>query len=444
MKISKDSFRLIGFNLIFLLATSLICRTFGVALVGSIGLIIFILCTYKTEPNLKRKLIFFQIVMIAFLAIQYGGLWERYGEPYYGGDDLNFEKNAEYLIDQNVFWFSDIPYIQGMWYAKGFPLIISWFMRLSEFAGGYHTIIPRIFNIYLWMSIVLLTVKMVPEEYKKNPAFKKATAVFALFPNAIYISSFVYRDTMVLFVLMLAAYSVYQCHKTKEKVFLTIVTAVASAYLLYYMRSQLIFVLAVILGLILFWERVKGIQNKVVYRSVLIAVGVALIVGFGGLELFNKTTASYSELRLEATDGLSGNIFSIPLFPIGIFARFIWGLCSPFPGGILSLEYLKYPVWSFMQLLVYLGTVVQICMIPFLWTGIKKLNTYAMIFLVVFLSIVSTTFTFRHMILSYPFMYLCIVEGLPSERYEIQKKVIIMLLITVLGGLVYSGYLLAR
>lgn len=426
--------------IIMLLIMSLAFKTFSVFIVGIIGLCIVLSNSSGVNINATRVLPLIQIVFILVMIALYYGLIAQYGEPYYAGDDKIFENGASYLISQDVWWFSDIPYMEGLFYAKGYPLIISWMMRISDLFGGYHTIIPRIINGYLWTGIVLMISKQLPESFWNEKKCKNLFICFAIFPNALYISGFVYRDTLVLFILV-----VFYCalkkiigHKFRVSNLWQIAKIVLSLYLIYYLRSQLLYVMLAMGLIVVFWDRSISLNFRWGRRLFIAFTALIILMVTGGVELLLEMSSEYNTYRENVIGGgLSNVIFSIPLIPFGVFFRFAWGLVSPFPGGILSLSYFKYPLVSLVQLVVYLGVIVQICMIPFLWKGVKKFDTKALVYLLIIMSVVVTTFTFRHMLLIYPFMFEVLADGVSNTHTSMSKKALPMLVLIAVAGVVY-------
>lgn len=226
------------------------------------------------------------------------------------------------------------------------------------------------------------------------------------------------------------------CRKNFYKVLGYSVIFVADMYALYYIRLQFMFMLVATAIIELFWEQNK--KNKWAKRIFLILLGVIVLSTFGGFSMLKEFNSGYSDYILSNTDGLSRFIFSQNILPFGIILRFIWGLMVPFPGELLGLSYLENPLFSIIRVGVCLGTIGQILCIPYLIKSIKKLDKSSLHFGVTFLSIVISTFTFRHFITVYPFMAIQIYEGIRQTNVRERKNMIgTMVLLCIIGAILY-------
>lgn len=443
----------------------MIFSSYGILIVGCIGLTIFCICSHGLPSRIYAKYAVYSTVAFAFMLILYCGLIQMAGKPYYGGDDELFEEYGKYLYSQGIFTFWDIPYIQGMWYAKGYLIFIAWIYRISELVGEYSTISPRVLNIYLWLSITVLVYKRLIKYCKEKNFFLHETVdrkqgekylyyvnryfpFFVLFPNAIYIASFAYRDLVVTFFFVLSVYlfeDVYDNLLSKKgiKTFIPrILGLIGSMYVVYYTRSQMIYVLIAIYALKIFSGKKKGVSLIAGKRLIFILLGVGIaywiIDNMGGIRLLSIISKGYSEYRAEANAGLSGRIFSLPLIPFGVILRFAYGLITPFPGGILKLHYSEEFIYSILQIVVYLGTILQIFLLPYLFKRIRKLDYESLRFLVVFGAVIVSTYTFRHFIMTYPFMVeLILPEFALSNRKEKNRKFTYVFAALFFGAFVY-------
>lgn len=408
------------YNIVLLFFISLFSSNIGIFLIGILGLTIFMISSHGMGYREYKKYIIYVSIAFLFMFLLYHALIHKFGIPYYGGDDQNFETYGKLLFNQNIYFFEDIPYIQGMWYAKGYVLLLAWIERISKLLGEYSTWSPRILNIYLWLSVSAIIYKRIKPKVSRKTA-ERALITLALFPNALYISSFVYRDTLVCFLIVVGVTSFEKCvDSITAKRFDIIPSAIlvwVSLYFLYYIRLQVCFVMIVIFVLKILAGRVDLSQissvNKILILCVSAVVSVGLLQALGGLDLLSVSNESYSNYRMASNEGLSKIVFSLSLFPFGIIVRFLYGLISPFPGGLLNLDYFNEPLYSFIQAVVLLGTIFQFFLFPFLFSGLKKMNYSALKFLVMFMSVVVTTFTFRHFIMVYPFM-----AELTAENYD--------------------------
>jgi len=147
-----------------------------------------------------------------------------------------------------------------------------------------------------------------------------------------------------------------------------------------------------------------------VLSSFVIIIAIVYDYAFELLKYFNLYYSPYL-VGLGREGGLASKIFALQLFPLGLILRILYGLVSPVPSALLNIVGIPFDVDSFGIAFQSIGTILQIMSIPFFvfsdWTEHK---TEALVFWVLFLGIVVTTFTFRHFIFIYPFMVLLIIS----------------------------------
>lgn len=426
-------------NLIVLGLVSLIYSNSGIFVVGLIGFIISFLFIEK-QPSLMLVAFIGNVIAILFIIFNYYALINSFGSPYYAVDDQLFEQYGHWLFTNKVYLFEKIPYMQGMYFAKGYCLVLCYIERLSYLVlSEYHTLAPRVLNIYLWASSSYIIQKMV-QAHTSFQYSKKVFLLLFLFPNALFISSFVYRDTLVVFLMVLFIYSlenVFQRAKRfNGKFILDAALLILSIYLLYYVRVQMIYILGVIAAFYLADSIFDNKRVKVITYGLATIAGLLLLFFSGAFDLFSITEAKYSDLRADQTDGLSSVIFSQNLIPFGIILRFIYGFFIPFPAGIFDLNFLEEPLFSSLRTIVYLGTVFQLFFIPYFFKSIKSFSFETICYIAVYLAIITTTFTFRHFLITYPFLAIVTSEEYyktsASNRKQIKEMVYISLFALIL------------
>lgn len=429
-------------SLIFL---SITFENVGILFVGIGGTVIFSLCAKGlSKSDITRFTIFTAVAFIAMMVV-YAGLTEKYGEPYYGGDDKMFEENGKYLFHHNIFSFSEVPYIERMVYAKGYLTILSWIYRLSSFVGEYSTISPRVLNIFLWLSTVALIYKRVLEHSEDNTIAKKFLPFIALYPNAIFMASCVYRDVMVTFFFTLFVLSFEEMvnsiknGRVDKHIIWNAIPLIISIYILFYIRPQMVYVSIVICILFFVWGKYNiSFSKKVLLFGLAILAALLVFRYSGGSKLLNLIMDSYHDYRISVNDGMANRIFSMSIVPFGIVLRFLYGFLCPFPGGILSLDYLGEPVFSLIMVLIYCGTICQFFLAPYIIRGILGLDYSAFRFLVIYGAIIITTYTFRHFVMVYPFAFIAICEQMEKTSYKKRQSILSgMIVFLVCMALVY-------
>lgn len=434
-------------NVFCLLALVIFFQNTGILLIGMIGIAVFSLAAQGIERCDWKKFTIYTFVAFLFMLVVYSGLIERYGEPFYGGDDKMFEENGRSLYYSGLFRFKDVPYIQGMTYAKGYLTIIAWIYRASAVFGDYSTISPRVLNIYLWMATVVLIYKQIKERNISETILQKGLPILALYPNALFISSCVYRDTMVTFFLVLGIISfekIINAFRNNKMIWsgnfiLYAFCFVLGAYMLKNLRPQMVYIFVVICVLYFTWGRLQlSIWKKILLFACAGLIAFLVFNYSGGMKLLNLIMDSYYDYRISVNDGMASRIFSMSLIPFGFIARLIYGLFCPFPGGIISLLYYQEPIFSFIMLLIYMGTIFQIYFIPYIVRSITKMDYGIMRFLIVYGAIIITTFTFRHFIMIYPFAMSAVcgqIDDVPTEKRRRWR--IIMTFMIVIAAMTY-------
>ena len=411
---------------------SIAFNSFGVFACGLIGLLLIVISAGSDKREIAKPVLGVLFISIIFLILHYYGLIEAFGKPYYGTDDERFQIAAKQLVDQKIYFFKDIPYIAGMYYAKGYCLIIAYIMRLcSIFGGEYCTMAPRILNICLWIATSVLVFRILNKKLKTRDA-KRIFYILTLFPNALYISSFVYRDALVNYLIMIFVFVLLDSvekkaeENNKKCLIRKFIIIFCVVYLLIYLRIQLLFVLGLIFLFLLFSKILPSVTYKYIGYAILAIASIWVLTVLGGTDWISAFSDQYTEYRASQVSGLSKFIFTMPMLPFGIFLRAIYGLCVPFPAEILVLD-LSTPLYSFIRLLICLGTIFQVFFIPYLFKRIMKLENEALIFCAVYITIISTTFTFRHFLMLYPFMALVIGEEYYSVSSFVRRQRFLMM-----------------
>lgn len=418
-------------NLVLMSLLAIGFQNMGIILIGSMGLAILIFSARGIDKIEWKKLTIYSVAAICFMILVYYGLIERYDEPFYGGDDKLFEEYGRSLYKANIFTFDGVPYIQGMFYAKGYLTIIAWIFRLCESIGGYSTISPRILNIYLWLASVALIYKQIKKRSDTSVVAKKCLPILALYPNALFISSCVYRDTIVTFLMVLSVVtfeefiSAFRVAKVKEtyNIVTYVVCFLVGSYLLYKIRPQMMYVMLMICFLYLVWGKFRiSFGKKLLLFLIAIVAAYFLFKYSGGLNLLNLIMDGYKDYRIEANEGITKRVFSMSLVPFGLVVRFFYGLICPFPGGMLSLPYFSQPIYSLIFFLIYMMAIMQFYLVPYIVKGMIKLEYRTFRFIVVYCAIIISTFTFRHFIMIYPFAMSAICHEVESIASSKRKK----------------------
>lgn len=437
------------YNVVLLLLISVVFNNFSITVIGIIGMLILYICLRGLEDVRYKDLAVIITLAFAFMLLLYAGLYEKYGEPYYASDDKVFEEYGHWIYGKNIFRFKDLPYIEGLFYAKGYLIVISWIERISNLLDGYSTVSPRILNLYFWISTCVLVLKQMSVSIDNKPMLRKVFVALALFPNALYISSFVYRDVFIVFLIVVSIYNFERFVKEVKKRELAIISFLRIPVILfclnalYYSRKQILYVVMIIFFIFFFEEKIEsGSSLKVVAIGAAVVVGAVLFYFTGGMRMLSVTSTGYSSYLQGLSDGLSGMVFSRPLLPIGIVLRFLYGLVCPFPAALMSLDYFDEPLYSLVIALTCFGTIFQIFLLPYLFKGMIKLDYTAVKFLGMFAAIITTTFTFRHFVMAYPFATVMLAQQINVTEIKTRKKYVTYVFVLML--LAVTAYLLLK
>jgi len=356
----------------------------------------------------------------------------KYGTPYYTAymnDDQVFEMKALEMNKNNVWnfieWKTTNIYLEYNLQYSLYLVVISALYSFGNFFDGYHTILPRLLNIYLIVYSMKLLEIIVKREYNLSKIPKKMLFSFmALFPSLYYIASFVFRDILAMFLIIAsfcAGICYYKSIRTISSIFYLVTYGFAS-WLLFYVREFAAFV-AIIIGLIYVMK--KHIKKETHQTAILILLfGLLLSSQFiyfyfeKGLETFEY----YSEYRISNESSLLSVFVNAPLLPFGVILRCIYGFITPLPsaGGLLSGDSIFY---SCVYSLLGLGTAILLVMSLF---ALKRLKDRLTIVFMIVYTIFFVSLTFRHQVLYYPFLFLLIANGCESIHSNIAKKKLIL------------------
>lgn len=415
-------------SLFLMICMSVFWGNAGIIIIGFIGILISLICAEGLPERYYGYMFIIMFVMLLYLMMHYYGLIEEYGIPYYAGDDEHFESWGQYLFEREIFSFGELNNVvftnQGN--ARGYPLLLAW-INLLVF-GHYHTAMPRILNLYLWLSLSLLTCKLMRKRIDNSKIDKYMFIILALFPNGIYISSFVYRDTLMEFLIIVIVYNLMQFFSKRDRLndhihkLVSIIVILCTSFFLSYIRFASVYI-CILLGALIYIDTHSGIRKKSKWLLYLFLGGVGLVIllRYNLLEYYTNYSQKYTTYLLSQNYGLSSRIFSISIFPFGWILRVVYGLTVPFPAGLFSLDFLNKPLFAISNALVYFGTFYQIFMLPYLFRAIVKKNMYAWMYMIVYLSVVLTTFTFRHFIMPLPLFALAVAEEY-SNTEKIKRK----------------------
>lgn len=407
----------------------------------------------ETEKKIFNTSFLFNLVVILIIAIIYTN---KFGMPYYNGgsDDLNYENDASTIIRfLSIFDYHGMKSVLNTQFydSIGYVYFLSLLMRIANVLGGYSTYIPRIFNALLVAIMCILLYRISVKNFKLSNKKSYLIAVYlSIVPINSYVSSHVFRDTIIEFCFVFLYYTWVTKRIGKLTFIYNILATIGIYIIISQLRPPLIYVyilFIVVLFMSFISKRLKKTLDKKrrsLFRYFQIVIILVSIMGIliGSPYVYNRYlyySDYYTNYTLNAGNGLSNYIFNMPP-PYSIIFRVMFLLVSPFPAFDNSIN-----------IFLTIGTGMQYLLIPFLVYGIiltfKDEDKFVLTFFfcITFIVIASTTFTFRHIVTFYPFMILLSFNGLFAlyEKNKSRVKSIVASMIFI-GTFLFVLYLVIK
>ena len=408
----------------------------------------FVLVIARNESDKTfAHLLVLAIASTMVVLLLYFGYINKYGEPYYlgGSDDLNFEAWGRLAASREVympFQITDIDSLRSTM-SQGYIAFMSVIVCISDFFGGYNTLVPRMLNVFFLLALALKVRRYAREEVPGlgNTAALILLYAFTLFPNTQYVTAHVFRDTLSA-LLLFWFYTELRNILIERRVSLgTIATLVIVGWAAFWIRtSNVYFLLGFFVILIMVSTRNKRARILVSISALLfMAIFIFMAGGVGSIaEYFTR----YNDLMTDISGGLSQSVFSAPLLPWGLFMRIGYGMIYPFPGGIMGLLTSLTDIDILANAALSMGTILQIFLLPYAFKGLKPLDSVSWSAIMVFFVIILTTFGFRHLLMLYPFFAIMVIRGFSKTSAVDRQSLFSKTLLLVIG--VSTAYLLLK
>jgi len=409
-------------------------------------------------------------ISLIFVVFVYAGNTAQYGNPYYSGgsDDKTYEMRALKAMAENLFTPQAIQThilseydVGSLYYA--FLSVVAF---LAKPLGGYSTWLGRTLNVFLLIYTLMLIhyLILLVEPLKRNVA-NIAVLVIAAMPIVQYVNSHVFRDTLNLFLVIFLAvlltkifYGKYTSDRaTRFGVIFDYTMLLVSIVLLYYLRrNTLIYPIAIFSFItfdkykpkIMFFTKKLYHEHKfkfslLILSMIMILVLAVVLVVQSRFINFSYYVDFYTKYKqTQAVGGLSYFVFDTPLLPMGVILRSLYAFVSPFPSLYGSMIGIRSFGVETVMLTVSAGVGITFFMLPYIFKRICQFDWISLSFIVIFLSIIVTTFTFRHMIFYYPFMMILGVDGILNSSKSARKVYLIDSLIV--GSILVVAYIALR
>jgi hypothetical protein len=365
------------------------------------------------------------------------------GAPFFNvplSDDSSYERDGlEYARLLGVFEYFNISstVVHSGHNSKGYVYIIGLIAKFSTFIGGYHTLLPRIFNAFIHgFCVVFLFRLMKIYDISLERSFQVAV-IFAFFPHLIYLSGHIYRDTIICFAVV---YCSYKALKPNTSLF-DWVTVVGLILVVSQLRffSMLMLIACVMTAVIFVKIKSRSVRRVMIISSaVMLVLVVTLISAVSGsfdgsiIQMLIDSQEHYTKLRTstEYSTGLASTILQMDFLPFGVIVRPLYLAINPLP--FLDL---KLPIF-----INGLGTILQVLLFvfSFLFTlqnyQNRKFHPLFIMLWSLFLGISLTSFQLRHMVMFYPFLFLLGSKGYFSNIMN-KRLILNIAFLTVVCGM---------
>jgi len=375
-----------------------------------------------------------------------------YGNPYWGGgsDEFYFEQIGIAFAEHYSIW--DYNSIRGnlvvVWESTtGYLYLMGLLAKFSQWFGGFHTVVPRLFNAMCLGLVSVLTYHIsLRLQLQRRTAL--AAALFAgLFPYLMWISVQSLRDIFQALLVLTVVYLWLPDHKNGWLYPVPVLFVVSSLLIIpiWEIRKGQAFVLIILIVIAYISNRWSWTPTNLFFlRIPILAVGVLALREFytvfqDGFELYFMAASQYTEYQAAGGSsesiGLSLVIYETPIFPLGWALRTAYVFVSPLPVSF----------WPAHNAWLSIGTVIQILCLPFLFFGIKhslrlpQWRVLILAFVMFFIAMAMFTVTFRHstywMVMSIP------IAALGWERYRGRHINVLMATgaTLILLGMIYLG-----
>jgi hypothetical protein len=428
-----------------MLISSIIVFSFASFIIQIIALLVTLILAKKTlKISLSKYFLIYIVALISVYFIYFGNIM-KYGNSYYlgGSDDLFFENTSLLIYNTGIYKIKDLigPIIETWDNSAFFHVFLARIRQFTEMIDGYHTLIPRVINVFL-LIWTLIIIEFLFKKYTnvKSKVITTGIIYFGVNLSILFIYSHVFRDPLNFFQIILASFLFIEILSNK-KLLVKIFYIPVFVYLIYAMELTREFssLFAVVISLFFITSKYKKkfINLGFIFFFIIMIATANIFNPFG----INDYLIRYTHYNLsQASDGLSRNIFLMPIFPFGLFIRSFYAMISPFPSfeGLFTVS--ESFVLDIYAVFRNFFTFISIIFIPFFMISIIRLKSTSVFALILIFIVVTTTFTFRHHIFNYLLFVIASYEGYKDISYPIRKKMLIVSIITVL--LFYSIYLL--
>lgn len=381
-----------------------------------------------TKYDLSDTLLLFSIGTVAVLFFYH--YWNMvYGLPYFQGlqsDDWQFDQYwSNNFIETYGINILKIPehlnnLESGLGFlhnSKGYVAVVIVLRYFSSFLDGYHTLLPRLFNIFI-LTLISYYSSLIAFYYTKNEKVKRL-ALYSIFffPVMLFNSVHVFRDTIVSFLLVYIFYHLL----VRKKTFINYIKLLPLLIVLFFFRTSTFFI-SILMILLLSFDLKSIIKQGLIIGLIFAALTYFFMYDY--LIILISQAERYSTINAERMGNIGSKIFELPLV-IGVIPRLMFILFSPVPNFN-----------SFHQLYISFSAILQVLFFPFLFWGIfsKQIDSKLIYtFLLFFIGVALTTATFRHVMMFIPFGIVITILSFYQNviRFKTYKYILSLFVLTI-------------
>ena len=304
-------------------------------------------------------------------------LSNEYGVPYVGGgsDELHYErKGIEFAQHFGLFDYRTIRggLVRVDHNSVGYVYLVGLLAKFSVIFGGFHTMVPRLFNAACLALLSVVVFNMGQRlRLQKHTALIAALFVGGL-PLMMWVSVQTLRDIIQALLLVTLVFLWLPNHNSRWRYSLPVLLLLSGFAMLpiWEMRKAQALIFLVLAAFAIITNRHSYKPLRFVFLSLpVFLISAYVIAQFYGylsknvlynLELFEL----YSEYRIgdSVGGGLSSIVFETAIFPFGWIYRVLYALISPIPVSYDTID----KAW------LSIGTIIHLLFLPFLWIGIKQ------------------------------------------------------------------------
>ena len=317
------------------------------------------------------------------------------------------------------------PGLGALHNSRGYVYIIAVLRFFSGFVDGYHTLIARVFNLYLLSLTAVILFRTLERCYNFRVGLFHVI-LFLLFPTLVLNSAHVFRDTVVMFLLVIAFSSVAHRKCLKVSFFRFFVSISFVVFMLLTLRVSTVPIL--IFCVVVSFSRVS-VKFALVGVFAFLIVFPVIYINISS-ELY-RLFSSYSELNVKRFDGFAQSIFALPLY-LGLVPRLLYSFFIPTPNFA-----------NVYQSISSVAAFLQVFSAPGLLRGVvsKRVSIEVKVFfLVIFCSVLVSTMTFRHALMYLPFGIALWIIGYQKKVFSIGWRYLSEVFVfVVISALVFSA-----